>query len=244
MPPECTLADALDPGSPRQKILRATTPLCKGEAAKARSMRHPKAPPLVQRRAGATPEKTSCFNHTREQSGHACPLTENANRSARCAARFRNQAHTPYPRTKSRIWSLFTMSVNPAATRTIPCAITAKLWGPSTCTHMLQGSLHAPDVSPVSQASFSSQAHCHRSEPSADPALWWSQTGSNRRPHACKARALPTELWPQSRQPQSPARASARSACAPEGAAAVGLAVLRTDPIRKPHDRPKAPEQT
>ena len=26
--------------------------------------------------------------------------------------------------------------------------------------------------------------------------LWWSQTGSNRRPHACKARALPTELWP------------------------------------------------
>lgn len=36
-----------------------------------------------------------------------------------------------------------------------------------------------------------------------DPALditlegWWSQTGSNRRPHACKARALPTELWPR-----------------------------------------------
>ena len=28
-------------------------------------------------------------------------------------------------------------------------------------------------------------------------ASWWSQTGSNRRPHACKARALPTELWPR-----------------------------------------------
>ena len=28
-------------------------------------------------------------------------------------------------------------------------------------------------------------------------AVWWSQTGSNRRPHACKARALPTELWPR-----------------------------------------------
>ena len=27
---------------------------------------------------------------------------------------------------------------------------------------------------------------------------WWSQTGSNRRPHACKARALPAELWPRS----------------------------------------------
>jgi hypothetical protein len=30
-----------------------------------------------------------------------------------------------------------------------------------------------------------------------DLAVWWSQTGSNRRPHACKARALPTELWPR-----------------------------------------------
>ncbi len=27
---------------------------------------------------------------------------------------------------------------------------------------------------------------------------WWSQTGSNRRPEACKATALPTELWPLS----------------------------------------------
>ena len=36
-----------------------------------------------------------------------------------------------------------------------------------------------------------------------DPAIiyrwWWSQTESNRRPHACKARALPTELWPLER---------------------------------------------
>ena len=31
---------------------------------------------------------------------------------------------------------------------------------------------------------------------SRDAWSWWSQTGSNRRPHACKARALPTELWP------------------------------------------------
>ena len=28
--------------------------------------------------------------------------------------------------------------------------------------------------------------------------VWWSQTGSNRRPPACKAGALPTELWPRS----------------------------------------------
>lgn len=30
------------------------------------------------------------------------------------------------------------------------------------------------------------------------PGDWWSQTGSNRRPQACKASALPTELWPRS----------------------------------------------
>ena len=40
---------------------------------------------------------------------------------------------------------------------------------------------------------------------------WWSQTGSNRRPHACKARALPTELWPQfPREFQRPVPAGSR----------------------------------
>src|SRR4029079_13535683 len=33
--------------------------------------------------------------------------------------------------------------------------------------------------------------------------IWWSQTGSNRRPHACKARALPAELWPRTRRRMS-----------------------------------------
>ncbi len=33
----------------------------------------------------------------------------------------------------------------------------------------------------------------------SDVGDWWSQTGSNRRPHACKACALPTELWPRRR---------------------------------------------
>ena len=32
------------------------------------------------------------------------------------------------------------------------------------------------------------------------PKRWWSKTGSNRRPHACKARALPTELLPLRRK--------------------------------------------
>ena len=37
-----------------------------------------------------------------------------------------------------------------------------------------------------------------RSAPKHRPRRWWSKTGSNRRPHACKARALPTELLPRS----------------------------------------------
>ena len=34
------------------------------------------------------------------------------------------------------------------------------------------------------------------------PKNWWSQTGSNRRPEACKATALPTELWPLLAKPR------------------------------------------
>ena len=37
-------------------------------------------------------------------------------------------------------------------------------------------------------------------ELSSRSTVWWSQTGSNRRPHACKARALPAELWPRTRR--------------------------------------------
>ena len=39
------------------------------------------------------------------------------------------------------------------------------------------------------------------------PPGWWSQTGSNRRPPACKAGALPTELWPRRRSRNQTARA-------------------------------------
>ena len=33
--------------------------------------------------------------------------------------------------------------------------------------------------------------------PNKQPLNWWSQAGSNRRPPACKAGALPAELWPR-----------------------------------------------
>src|SRR6516225_9108623 len=41
---------------------------------------------------------------------------------------------------------------------------------------------------------------------SGRPPVWWSQTGSNRRPPACKAGALPTELWPRQRSRDQTAR--------------------------------------
>src|SRR5215813_12986515 len=40
--------------------------------------------------------------------------------------------------------------------------------------------------------------HAKRQARAAESPIWWSQTGSNRRPPACKAGALPTELWPRS----------------------------------------------
>ena len=39
-----------------------------------------------------------------------------------------------------------------------------------------------------------------RKQASIFNSIWWSQTGSNRRPHACKARALPAELWPRNQK--------------------------------------------
>ena len=41
---------------------------------------------------------------------------------------------------------------------------------------------------------------CFHGRAAGEPELidrWWSQTESNRRPPACKAGALPTELWPR-----------------------------------------------
>src|SRR3979411_2543364 len=43
---------------------------------------------------------------------------------------------------------------------------------------------------------------------------WWSQTGSNRRPHACKARALPAELWPRNQKTNAPRHAEPKLASA------------------------------
>ncbi len=62
----------------------------------------------------------------------------------------------------------------------------------------------------------------------ADPAVgpWWSQTGSNRRPPACKAGALPAELWPQ-----RAAVGSGQSAVGPDGRRDPPTADCRLPPL-------------
>ncbi len=80
-------------------------------------------------------------------------------------------------RSQTRINLLFTMSE-------IPQAHPAK---DATCEVMFRGRcLNGKPCSTATASIFNS--------------IWWSQTGSNRRPHACKARALPAELWPRTRR--------------------------------------------
>jgi hypothetical protein len=77
----------------------------------------------------------------------------------------------------------------------------AKLAKPAT------SSVHAPrglggagrDRTPASEAGKTSDLVGSRAA-----WTWWSRTGSNRRPQACKASALPTELRPLIQAPQSP----------------------------------------
>ena len=77
-----------------------------------------------------------------------------------------------------------------------------------------------------------------RAEAAGSGEGWWSQTGSNRRPPACKAGALPTELWPRSR----------RKSETPERVVGLGRLELPTSRLSsarsnqlsyKPNDRPR-----
>ena len=59
-----------------------------------------------------------------------------------------------------------------------------------------------------------------RPAPSGEPSrAWWSQPGSNRRPPACKAGALPAELWPPMPDPAHPKARIRRHAPAVAGLA-------------------------
>ena len=65
---------------------------------------------------------------------------------------------------------------------------------------------------------------------------WWSQTGSNRRPHACKARALPTELWPLiSKKPARWERLRRSVVCPPKVSHQEGVWWAQADSNCRPH---------
>jgi hypothetical protein len=74
----------------------------------------------------------------------------------------------------------------------------------ATCEVMFRGRYLRPTlVSPSSLFRASPgtlRSPCPAAPRIAEGKAWWSQTGSNRRPHACKARALPAELWPRTRR--------------------------------------------
>jgi hypothetical protein len=55
--------------------------------------------------------------------------------------------------------------------------------------------LQCQTIQPVA-ASASRIETCSRIRRLRRIEVWWSQSGSNRRPPACKAGALPAELWP------------------------------------------------
>ena len=65
---------------------------------------------------------------------------------------------------------------------------------------LVTGSTSSPSPALTSFAGHASAFSCVAAPRAAEGEAWWSQTGSNRRPHACKARALPAELWPRNQK--------------------------------------------
>src|SRR5687767_3284621 len=73
-------------------------------------------------------------------------------------------------------------------------AVAAKIWS-SYLEKMVEASALLRSSSFGGQPSPAIAGLASRSRESGEG--WWSQSGSNRRPQACKASALPTELWPR-----------------------------------------------
>jgi hypothetical protein len=101
----------------------------------------------------------------------------------------RSPSRQPQSRRRNRMRFLFTMSIHQRA------AASTEAGHPSApASRPPLSSRIAPRAGPCGPRAKSRSSNLISSE--ARAARWWSQTGSNRRPHACKARALPTELWP------------------------------------------------
>jgi hypothetical protein len=142
--------------------------------------------------------KTSyCFEHIRGQSGQACPrlvcmILVQICQTEACASLIRPGI--------IRICFLFTMSWNPQEMCVQACG---------------RASLNSSETCCLDEAARVSD------QPKLTKEEWWSLTGSNRRPHACKARALPTELRPlccaSGRRARRATCAARSRACRPSG---------------------------
>jgi hypothetical protein len=85
--------------------------------------------------------------------------------------------------------SLFTMSLSQSPRALSPRAL-------QNLAHYPDGAWPIPWSSPLAVVAPCGAPDGARMLEQVGGAGWWRQTGSNRRPHACKARALPAELCP------------------------------------------------
>jgi hypothetical protein len=91
-----------------------------------------------------------------------------------------------------------------AASSTTTCVVAAggslRSIPSSRCKRLSAGGIAAREFQLLARACYATRimrAGAARTTAVAHKQSWWSQTGSNRRPPACKAGALPTELWPR-----------------------------------------------
>ena len=72
------------------------------------------------------------------------------------------------------------------------CALRPRAWGSTPQVYPFFTMIRPPRLIQARICCFFNHGRRH-----AHLMRWWSQTGSNRRHPACKAGALPAELWPQ-----------------------------------------------
>ena len=94
------------------------------------------------------------------------------------------RAH-PSPQRLRRLWLPAHFLKNTASVRSH-----ARHFGQRSCSSRVSSSIDNPSTQRDTLKILHLDSECDTSAP------WWSQSGSNRRPPACKAGALPAELWP------------------------------------------------
>ena len=148
-------------------------------------------------------QRTTSFIASQRQGIHRIPLLHlialiiDIHRSAACHRLMTNQLGDTI------VLKTSLLQMHPGTVRS--CSVHD--WCPSRRLRAAYGQMHFLfTMSDTTSAWHEPNGRIHFGRTSARSRVWWSQTGSNRRPHACKARALPTELWPRAssanRRPQ------------------------------------------